>query len=324
MIVDGIGADSLLVLGATASGKTRLAVGLARALGGEVLSVDSRQVYRGLDVGTGKDRVEYRSGGAPVAVHLLDIADPAEECSLYDWALAASTAARSIEARGARPIFCGGTGLYLDALLGRYRLAEAPPDPDWRRRVEALDDAGLAALLREINPAHHNETDFEDRPRLLRALEVARAGMEHGARADRAPEIPVFGLRFEPAALRTRIGERLRARLEEGLLAEVEGLLAAGLSAERLHRLGLEYRWCARRLAGEIGDGELFAGLERAIWRFARGQASWFRRMERGGRRIHWLDGAGDPLREALAALESRPFAPCAAVPPVSDIERHD
>lgn len=321
MIVDALDPRSIVLLGPTASGKTRLAVALARALGGEVLSVDSRQVYRGLDVGTGKDLAEYSAGGPPVPVHLLDLAEPRLEFTLFDWAKAACAAAREVEARGARPLFCGGSGLHLDALLRRFRLVEAPPDPAWRAAARALSDAELAAELRRLNPAAHNTTDFEDRGRLLRAVEVARAGMQHAAAAG-PPPCPVFGLRLEPALLRRRVGARLRARLDEGLLEEVEGLLAAGLPTERLHRLGLEYRWCARRLAGEIGDGELFEGLERAIWRFARTQGSWFRKFERAGAPVRWLDGAGDPLAEALEELARRGLGPGA--PAVSDIGRHD
>jgi tRNA dimethylallyltransferase len=318
MIVDALSPCSVLLLGPTASGKTRLAVGLARALGGEILSADSRQLYRGLDIGSGKDLAEYSRGGPPVPVHLLDLVDPREEFSLFDWARAACRAAREVEARGRRPIFCGGSGLHLDALLRRYELREAPPDPRWRQEAEGLGEAELADRLRALNHRPHNLTDFEDRDRLLRAIEVARAGMQRPAERAAAPPCPVLGLRLEDAELRGRIARRLRARVEEGLLSEVEGLLASGLAPERLHRLGLEYRWTARRLAGELDEDAFLAGLEGAIWRFARQQRSWFRRMERAGLWILWLDAAGDPLEEALRQLAEHGVAPA-----LSDIGPH-
>jgi len=286
------GPPLVVVLGPTASGKTALAVALARRFGGEILSADSRQVYKGLDIGTGKDLDEYARGGPPVPVHLVDLAEPSEEYSVYRFLDDFREAFRDVTYRRRLPILAGGSGLYLEAVLEGYALAEAPRDEMLRRELEGMTDGALRALLRGLGGGRHNTTDLRDRERILRAIEVAKAS---SASRDPVPQ-PfrplLIGVRWPRDVLRRRVADRLRARLEEGLVEEVEGLAAGGVSWERLDRLGLEYRYVALFLRGRIKNrNDLFQKLRSAIIRFSRKQGTWFRRMERKGARISWIEG---------------------------------
>ncbi len=294
--------STLCLLGPTASGKTALAVALARELEAEILSVDSRQAYRELDLGSGKDREEYTSGGAPVPVHGIDLFDLGGEGSLYDYQQEAHRALQAIAARKRRALLCGGSGLYLDCLLAGYDLRPAPPRPALRAELEALDHEELRQrVVREL-PGLHNETDLEDRERMLRALEVAQAGPPPVRLGHAAFKGLVIGLDRPREELRRRIGLRLRQRLEEGMREECERLLAAGHTAERLERLGLEYRWLTRWIREEITESEMLAGLEKGIRTLARRQRMWFRRMERQGLPIHWLRIEAERDTPSLAA----------------------
>ncbi|GAB6083936.1 tRNA (adenosine(37)-N6)-dimethylallyltransferase MiaA [Desulfuromonas carbonis] len=298
----------LVILGPTASGKTRLAVAAAQALGGEIISADSRQVYRGMDLGTGKDLAEY--GAVPY--HLIDIADPGEEYSLFRFQKECFAAITRITDRGRLPILCGGSGLYLDAVLRGYRLVEVPENPALRAELAGASDAELAAQLRQLRPQLHNTTDLGDRQRLLRAIEIATG---ERALASRLPPLPqlrprVFGLRWERSRLRQRIAFRLRERLEQGLLEEVTRLHAAGISWERLEFFGLEYRFVAWHLQGRLNRNDMTQQLASAIGAFAKRQETFFRRMERQGVAIHWLAGQGEPLAEMLAELARQKAGP--------------
>lgn len=277
----------LVVLGPTASGKTRMAVALARALGGEVLSADSRQVYRGLTIGTGKDLAEY----GQVPVHLVDLLEPAERYSVYRFQRDCFGALRAVAGRGALPVLCGGTGLYLEAVLERYEMSEVAPDEKLRAELAALSLDALAARLARSRRLH-NVTDLKSRQTLIRAVEIAERSA--GAPAPKWPALQplVLGARWDRAELDSRIRARLVARIEAGMIEEAERLHAAGLSLARMDELGLEYRYLARLLAGELDREALVEQLGRAIRRFARRQLSWFRRMERRGWAIHWIDRA--------------------------------
>lgn len=287
--------NGLMVLGPTASGKTALGVQIARALNGEILSVDSRQVYRGLDIGSGKDLSEYTTGGRTVPYHLIDIAGLEQEFSVYDFQKAFFAALADVTARGAVPVAVGGTGLYLDAVLGGYSFADAPENPELRAELAALDEDALRARLLALRPDTHNTTDLEDRDRLVRAIEVAVAGAAGLAEGD-ALEAPAFnplvlGVSMDREVLRRRIARRLHERMHAGLIEEVEELYAAGYSWERLERLGLEYRCVSLFIQGRIlSKNDLFQKLNSAICQFARRQETWFRRMERRGTVIHWLE----------------------------------
>ncbi|RII26701.1 MAG: tRNA (adenosine(37)-N6)-dimethylallyltransferase MiaA [Geobacter sp.] len=288
--------DLLVVLGPTASGKTRLGVELARRLDGEVISADSRQVYRGMDIGSGKDLTEY----GDVPYHLIDIVEPAYEFNVFEFQCRFLEAFDHIRRRRRLPVLVGGTGMYLEAALRGYRLVKVPEDPDLRRELATLPMEGLANRLREINPRLHNTTDLLDRKRLVRAIEIAICERDNPPEPLPGIRPLVLGIRWERSALRQRITGRLRERLDHGLIDEVARLHADGIPWEKLEFYGLEYRFVAKHLQGELNRNDLFQKLNSAIHDFAKRQDTWFRRMERNGTVIHWIDGAGDPLAEAL------------------------
>jgi tRNA dimethylallyltransferase len=295
--------DLLVILGPTASGKTRLGVGAARALNGEIISADSRQVFRGMDIGTGKDLAEY----GDVPYHLIDIAEPGTEFSVFDFQEHFLEAFAAIRAHRHLPVLVGGTGLYLDCVLRNYRLVRVAENPDLRAELARLDMAQLEQRLRRLKPQLHNRTDLTDRPRLVRAIEIAE-GERAAPRATPAlPELhpAVFGVRWERAVLRRRITARLKQRLEEGLIDEVRRLHEAGVGYDYLEHYGLEYRLVAQHLQGRLNRNNMFQKLNSAIHQFAKRQETWFRRMERQGIAIHWLDGTGDALAELLRALRA-------------------
>ncbi len=284
-------ASSLVLLGPTASGKTRLAVELAARLDIPVISIDSRQVYRGLDLASGKDLNEYRLGESHVSHRLIDLVDLEVEFSLFDFAQALGAVMDELGPSGKPLLFCGGTGLYLDALLKGYRLETVPLDAEWRKEAEGLSLDELRQELLRLRPRQHNKTDMEERERLLRAIEIARGGMEK-TRSFPASQAFVAGIELELDQLRDRIEKRLDARLQQGMLQEIGALLKAGIAPERLERLGLEARWLVRQLTGQVNATAAREQLARDIYTFARGQRSWFRRMERQGLKIHWYDAA--------------------------------
>jgi len=287
----------LTILGPTASGKTRLAVALAEELDGEIISADSRQVFRGMDIGSGKDLHEY----GHVPYHLIDILDAGEEFSVFAFQRLFTAAFEAIAARGRLPVLCGGTGMYLDAAMRGYRLVEVPEDAGLRAELAALGDAQLAAMLRALRPGQHNTTDLTDRQRTIRAIEIARHERDRTTEPKPLPLIRplVIGIRWERSELRRRITERLGQRLDSGMIQEVQRLHDRGIPWERLNYYGLEYRYVGAFLRGELTRDNLFQGLNSAIHDFAKRQETWFRRMERHGTAIHWVDGAGDPLGEA-------------------------
>jgi tRNA dimethylallyltransferase len=290
----------LVLLGPTASGKTHLAVQAARQLDGEIISADSRQVYRGLDIGSGKDLEEY--GATPY--HLIDIVDPGYEFSLFAFSQAFRHAFREIKGRKRLPILCGGTGLYLDAILQRYELVKVGENKVLRQELEPLPLLSLQERLRSLRPEQHNTTDLEDRSRLIRAIEIAIGEDLATARPLEFPDLNpiIFGLRWPREQLRKRITQRLRQRLEQGMIEEVEGLHKAGVTWETLDFYGLEYRFVGQYLQGQLNRNDLFQKLNSAIHQFAKRQETWFRRMERQGVVIHWLEGEADPVAEMLAA----------------------
>ena len=291
----------LVVLGPTASGKTRLGVQLSQRLHGEIISADSRQVYRGLDLGAGKDLAEY----GEVPYHLVDIVDPGREFNVFEYQRRFFEVFEDISRRGVLPVLVGGTGLYLDAVLRGYRMVAVPENPQLRTDLADVPMQVLAEKLASLTPRLHNTTDILDRPRLLRAIEIAVYERDHEPEPlpDLAPVI--FGIRWERSVLRNRITERLRERLAAGLVAEVEGLLSAGVSHATLDFFGLEYRFVARHIRGELSFNDMFQKLNSAIHDFAKRQETWFRRMERNGTTIHWLTGGDDLLEQALSVLQT-------------------
>jgi tRNA dimethylallyltransferase len=287
----------LTILGPTASGKTCLAVKLAQELSGEIISADSRQVFRRMDIGTGKDLHEYGS----VPYHLIDVLEPGQECSVFTFQRLFLQAFQEITSRKNLPILCGGTGLYLDAALRGYRMVEVPENLLLRAELADKSDAELVEILLKLLPGQHNRTDQTDRDRTIRAIEIASYQPDEQEKQEPFPVIQplVLGIRWDRAELRRRITQRLRQRLEAGMLDEIQQLHASGVAWERLDYYGLEYRYGGMFLRGELNRNDLFQKLNAAIHDFAKRQETWFRRMERNGVVIHWLDGAGDPLAEA-------------------------
>ncbi len=295
----------ICILGPTATGKTRLAARVAATANGEVVSADSRQVYREMDVGTGKDLEDYEVDGRRVPFHLIDVVECGYEYNVFEYKRDCVAAIRSIRSRGRLPVLCGGTGLYLSAVLQDYALLSAPPDPVRRAELTATPTDRLIVELRSHGPLH-NTSDVRDRERLIRAIEIAEADPE-----SRAPSIAldsrVFGLRWERDELRERITRRLADRLEHGLIEEVQALLDHGLTHDQLMFYGLEYRYVTEHLQGKATRGQMFHSLGAAIHQFAKRQDTWFRRMERQGVEIRWLDGrapAGVNAKRIIEELE--------------------
>lgn len=295
----------ITILGPTATGKTALAAEVAYRMGGEVISADSRQVFRGMDIGTGKDLADYHIHDTDIPYHLIDICDPAEEYNAYRFMGDFTVAFNDIVARGKAPVMCGGTGMYLDAVIRGYQLPDAPVDPEYRRSLEQYSDEELAERLASYISLH-NHTDTETRDRLLRALEIAEYGRIHPEGYRRLPAMQhrVFGISFPREVIIERIGLRLRQRLDEGMVDEVKRLIDNGIKPERLMRFGLEYRHCTRYLLGQCTRDELYRDLYTDIRRFAKRQMTWYRRMERNGVEIHWIDGTL-PLDDKVRAVVS-------------------
>ncbi len=287
----------LVIIGPTASGTTRLGVQLARHLSGEIISADSRQVYRGMDIGTGKDLDEY----GEIPCHLIDIVEPGYEFNVFEFQRRFLEVFADIARKGRLPILVGGTGMYLEAVLKGYRLVEVPENRVLRAELADLPTDILAERLKQATSRLHNTTDLLDRNRLVRAIEIADYEKSHAP--EPLPEIRplILGVKWEREALRQRITGRLRERLAQGLVEEVARLHASGIPWETLEFYGLEYRYVARHLRGELNRNDMFQKLNSAIHDFAKRQETWFRRMERNGMVIHWLDGGSDPLPEALA-----------------------
>ncbi len=293
----------LTITGPTACGKTSLAAELAFQLGGEIISADSRQVFRGMDIGSGKDLADYHIHNTDIPYHLIDIHDAGYEYNVYQFQNDFIRAFGDIVSRGRQPILCGGTGMYIEAVVKGYQLADAPIDPDFRQRMEAYTDEELTARLASYIKLH-NHTDTESRDRLLRALEIQEYHLLH---PDAYPHMPdmehiIVGVRYPREQVIERIGIRLRERLQNGMIDEVQSLLDQGVPEERLLRYGLEYRHVTRYLRGECTYDEMYEHLYTDIRRFSKRQMTWFRRMERQGIAIHWIDGP-QPLDTKVAQV---------------------
>lgn len=296
----------IVILGPTATGKTRIAALAANKCGAEIISADSRQVYRGMDLGTGKDIEDYTVDGNVVAHHLIDIADAGSQYNIFDYRRDFQNAAEAIVRRGHPVIVCGGSGMYLETALGLYQLKEAPVDEEFRKQAADMTHEALVEMLMSLSPLH-NTTDTTDRERLIRAIEVAKAGNAEDDETERQNRITVanrnliFGITFPRDVIRARITLRLRNRLRDGMLNEVKELLNKGVSPKSLMYYGLEYRYITMHLTGDLSFDDMFRQLNTAIHQFAKRQMTWFRRMEGRGLKINWLDGNAGP--EANAAI---------------------
>ena len=286
--------DMVSVVGPTACGKTSLAVELALAIpGAEIVSADSRQVYRGMDIGTGKDIAEYTRDGVTVPSHLLDIVDAGEKYNLFEFQRDFLAAYEDIGRRGAYPVMCGGSGLYVESVLQGYRLLPVPENPALRATLEEKTLEELTALLATYKQLHNN-TDTDNKKRAIRAIEIEEYYRTCPVEERYFPQIKALtvGVQVDREVRRERISRRLRERLECGMVDEVRRLLDSGLQPDQLIYYGLEYKFLTLYITGTMSYDEMVKGLEIAIHQFAKRQMTWFRGMEKRGVKIHWLDGS--------------------------------
>lgn len=299
-----VGKQMITILGPTASGKTPLAAALAKEVGGEIISADSRQVYRRMDIGTGKDLADY--DGVPY--HLIDICEPGTKYNLFQYQQDFFDAYQDILSRGAQPILCGGTGLYIEAVLKGYHLSSVPQNPVLRQQLEGKTLDELTQMLVELktknNSNMHNKTDVDSCQRAIRAIEIETYNLEHPTPRRELPPVDslIIGVNIDREQRREKITRRLKARLEEGMVDEVKALLESGIPAEDLIYYGLEYKFVTEYLIGKTTYDEMFQRLEIAIHQFAKRQMTWFRGMERRGFMIHWVE-AMQPMEEKVKEI---------------------
>lgn len=284
--------DLLVVTGPTASGKTSLAAALALKLKGEIISADSRQIYRQMNLGTGKDYTDYLAEGRQIPYHLIDIADPGNKYSIFEYQKDFIKVLGDLRSRNIFPVVCGGSGMYIDSVISGYKMIEVPPDPEFRASLEKKSLKELVVILSSYKKLH-NKTDVDTKKRAIRAIEIERYT---GTRKQNLNDFPVIkplvtGVLFSREKRRERISERLKSRLEEGMVDEVRQLLMQGVDPETLIYYGLEYKYITLCITGKISYEEMYSSLETAIHQFAKRQMTWFRGMERKGIKIHWIDG---------------------------------
>ena len=284
----------IVILGPTASGKTRLAVRLAKDMGSEIISADSRQVYRGMDIGTGKDLKEYVVDGMAVPYHLIDVVDPDYEFNVFEFQQRFFGCFSEISSRGIIPIMVGGTGLYIESVIMGYRMIEVPENCVLREELEKADMQALSGRLLRVHPTVHNTTDLLDRKRIMRAIEIREFKKLHEhENGDSFPLVTprVIGVRWERSILRQRITNRLKERMRRGMVEEVKKLNESGIAWDKLDFFGLEYRYVGLYLQNKMSYDGMFEKLNARIHQFAKKQETWFRRMERKGIKIHWISG---------------------------------
>ena len=294
----------ITILGPTASGKTPLAAALAQRVDGEIISADSRQVYRRMDIGTGKDLEDYQG----VPYHLIDICEPGTKYNLFQYQQDFMDAYNDIMSRGKQPILCGGTGLYIEAVLKGYRLSPVPQNPELRQQLEGKSLEELTQMLTELKAKNgstmHNTTDVDSAQRAIRAIEIEEYNLHTPTPRRELPPIDslIIGVSIDREARRQKITNRLKARLDGGMVDEVRALLDEGIPADDLIYYGLEYKFVTEYLIGRTTYDEMFQRLEIAIHQFAKRQMTWFRGMERRGFTIHWIDSL-QPMEQKVAQI---------------------
>ena len=299
----------ITILGPTASGKTPVAARLAVEIDGEVISADSRQVYRRMDIGTGKDLADYVFDDKLIPYHLIDIREPGTKYNLFEYQQDFFDAYQDIRSRGKVPILCGGTGLYIEAVLKGYHLSPVPQNQELRNRLEGKSLAELTQMLTELKQKTgsnmHNTTDVDSCQRAIRAIEIETYNIEHPTPRRELPPVDsiIIGIDIDRELRREKITRRLKARLDEGMVDEVKTLLEEGISPEDLIYYGLEYKFVTEYLIGQTSYDEMFTRLEIAIHQFAKRQMTWFRGMERRGFKIHWID-ATLPMDEKIEIIK--------------------
>ena len=300
----------ITILGPTASGKTSVAAALALRTGGEIISADSRQVYRRMDIGTGKDLADYTIGDVKIPYHLIDIAEPGTKYNLFQYQQDFHEAYDEIRSRGKLPILCGGTGLYIEAVLGGYSLSPVPQNQALRHSLEGKSLEELTRMLVELKRQNgsnmHNRTDVDTAQRAIRAIEIEIYNLEHPTPDRQMPPVDslVIGINIDRELRREKITRRLKARLDEGMCDEIQGLIDGGVNPEDLIYYGLEYKFITEYVIGRTSYEDMFRQLEIAIHQFAKRQMTWFRGMERRGFTIHWIDAA-QSMEDKLGAIEA-------------------
>lgn len=300
----------ITILGPTASGKTSVAAALALRTGGEIISADSRQVYRRMDIGTGKDLADYTIGDVRIPYHLIDIAEPGTKYNLFQYQQDFHEAYDEIRSRGKLPILCGGTGLYIEAVLGGYSLSPVPQNQALRDSLEGKSLEELTRMLVELKRQNgsnmHNRTDVDTAQRAIRAIEIETYNLEHPTPERQMPPVEslIIGINIDRELRREKITRRLKARLDDGMCDEIQGLIDGGVNPEDLIYYGLEYKFITEYVIGRTCYEEMFRQLEIAIHQFAKRQMTWFRGMERRGFTIHWIDAA-QSMEDKVGAIEA-------------------
>lgn len=298
----------ITILGPTASGKTSLAAALAARIDAEIISADSRQVYRGMTIGTGKDLDDYRQGDRLIPYHLIDICEPGTKYNLFQYQQDFHLIYNNIVARGVRPILCGGTGLYIESVLKGYALSPVPQNQALRDELADKSLAELTEMLEDLKHRNHsvmhNRTDVDTAQRAIRAIEIETYNLEHPTDNRTLPPIDsvIIGVDINREERRRKITQRLKQRLEEGMVDEIRQLLDRGIAPENLIYYGLEYKFVTEYVIGKTSYEEMFRQLEIAIHQFAKRQMTWFRGMERRAFTIHWID-ALDPMDSKVAQI---------------------
>ena len=300
----------ITILGPTASGKTALAAALAYELDAEIISADSRQVYRGMTIGTGKDLDDYFVNGRHIGYHLIDIASPGDKYNIYEYQKDFHKVYAGLKERNIQPILCGGSGLYIETVLKGYSLSPVPQNPELRERLSGMSLEMLTSMLvglkRSNNSNMHNRSDVDTVQRAIRAIEIEEYNLHHPQPERVLPSVDsiIIGVGIERDERRRRITHRLKERLEQGMVDEIRQLIDGGVSPENLIYYGLEYKYITEYVIGRITYDEMFVRLETAIHQFAKRQMTWFRGMERRGFKIHWID-ALLPMGEKTAQIKN-------------------
>ena len=300
----------LVILGPTASGKTSVAAHWAHHHNGEIISADSRQVYRGMTIGTGKDYADYVVNQMPVTYHCIDIVDPGYQYNVYEYQKDFLAAFSEVSGKDKVPVLCGGSGLYIEAAISGYRLIQVPVNEELRKMLDEKSDEELLSLLSSLKSLH-NRSDTDTRKRMVRAIEIASYQAVHPDVDTGYPDIRplIIGVKYDRESRRRRITERLKQRLDSGMIQEAEQLLEAGLTPGQLEYYGLEYKYLSLYLTGQLNYQQMFDQLNTAIHQFAKRQMTWFRRMERNGHKIWWLDGYA-PMEQKMQRISDIVKAP--------------
>ena len=298
--------DLIAILGPTASGKTPFAAALANVLDTEIISADSRQIYRGMDLGTGKDLIDYTVNGKQIPYHLIDIADPGYKYNVFEYQRDFLTAYETIKQKGKLPVLCGGTGLYLESVLKGYKLLPVPENPELRARLADKSLEELTGILKQYKTLH-NTTDVDTAKRAIRAIEIEEYYAHTPVDERTFPQLNslIIGVDIDRELRREKISRRLRQRLDEGMVDEVRRLIEQGIQPDDLIYYGLEYKYLTLYVIGKLTYEEMYRELEIAIHQFAKRQMTWFRGMERRGFTIHWMD-AGLPMEEKIAFVQTK------------------